>query len=44
MKGKFMVNLMARYVFLSNGTMTKYQLQSSRTNCQSIVHVGHLKG
>ena len=40
--GTFIINLQENYAFLIDGTKTKYQLQSSGTNGQSIMYVGDL--
>ena len=42
--GKLVINLLENYVLLLDGTKVKYQIYSSRTNCQSIMPVGHLQG
>ena len=40
--GTFIINLKEDYVFFVDGTKSKYQLQSTRTKGQSIVHVDTL--
>ena len=40
--GKLVNNLLKKYVLLVDGMKLKYQIHSGRTNCQSIMPVGHL--
>ena len=39
--GMFITNILDNYAFLVNGTKTNFEMQSTRTNSESIVHVGY---